>query len=602
MYIILVIIAISFIKPSQSQGTIHDFNGKRYILENAALTWSGAEADCVSRRGHLASIQSDAEANFFNFVASNRQIWLGATKTLNSPPSDDWKWSDDTCWSYTNWNVGEPNNGGGNEDCMATAGGSTSVWNDLNCAASLPYLCELDDCGTANCQIDGGWSSWSWGACDAPCGPGTQIEERSCTNPSVSNGGLSCCGSATGNTQSCEVVPCPVNGGWTAWGTWGACTATCGTGSQERSRTCTNPTPAHGGDPCAGDTSESQDCNTNPCPVNGGWTAWGTWGACTATCGTGSQERSRTCTNPTPAHGGDPCAGDTSEPQDCNTNPCPIHGVWTSWGSWETCSLTCGTGSQNRTRTCTDPAPQHGGDNCAGDASEPQDCNTNPCPVNGNWGQWSNWTECDKPCGVGFQNRSRVCDDPAPAHGGNDCNGTHTNETQMCNFNYCPDMCNQYFKMCGCEDIPVIYDMTLLTTNATYYGIDETDVNVTLNSLGTWDSEAIKLLCKNSQCSDTSLQSAINDIQAEIDRIQISLNTVSLSKKLIRKMIDCKANVWGRRGELYDHYEALCKRKVIVRQVHEDLKIKKNILEKEKKRCADRSWLRQVLENSWSKM
>uniref|UniRef100_A0A7M5WZ68 Uncharacterized protein n=2 Tax=Clytia hemisphaerica TaxID=252671 RepID=A0A7M5WZ68_9CNID len=172
----------------------------------------------------------------------------------------------------------------------------------------------------------------------------------------------------------------------------------------------------------------------------------------------------------------------------------------------------------------------------------------------------------------------------------------------MCNFNYCPDMCNQYFKMCGCEDIPVIYDMTLLTTNATYYGIDETDVNVTLNSLGTWDSEAIKLLCKNSQCSDTSLQSAINDIQAEIDRIQISLNTVSLSKKLIRKMIDCKANVWGRRGELYDHYEALCKRKVIVRQVHEDLKIKKNILEKEKKRCADRSWLRQVLENSWSKM
>ena len=61
--------------------------------------------------------------------------------------------------------------------------------------------------------------------------------------------------------------------------------------------------------------------------------------------------------------------------------------------------------------------------------------------VDGNWGQWSNWTECDKPCGVGFQNRSRVCDDPAPAHGGNDCNGTHTNETQMCNFNYCPGTC-----------------------------------------------------------------------------------------------------------------------------------------------------------------
>ena len=58
--------------------------------------------------------------------------------------------------------------------------------------------------------------------------------------------------------------------------------------------------------------------------------------------------------------------------------------------------------------------------------------------VHGEWGQWSNWTECDKPCGVGFQNRSRVCDDPAPQHGGDDCVGTLTNQTQLCNVHYCP--------------------------------------------------------------------------------------------------------------------------------------------------------------------
>ena len=58
-------------------------------------------------------------------------------------------------------------------------------------------------------------------------------------------------------------------------------------------------------------------------------------------------------------------------------------------------------------------------------------------------------------------------------------------------------MCDKYSKTCECEDVPVIYDMTLLTTNATYYGIDETDVNATLTSLDTWDSEAIKLLCKS---------------------------------------------------------------------------------------------------------
>ena len=57
-----------------------------------------------------------------------------------------------------------------------------------------------------------------------------------------------------------------------------------------------------------------------------------------------------------------------------------VHGNWADWGSWETCSLTCGTGSQNRTRTCTNPTPDHGGNPCTGDASESQDCNTNPCP------------------------------------------------------------------------------------------------------------------------------------------------------------------------------------------------------------------------------
>ena len=103
------------------------------------------------------------------------------------------------------------------------------------------------------------------------------------------------------------------------------------------------------------------------------------------------------------------------------------------------------------------------------------------------------------------------------------------------------------------------------------------------------NSKIIFLMFSDSQCSETSLQNGINDIQAEIDKIQISLDTVNISKNLIRKMIDCKANVWGRRGALFDHYEALCKRKVIVRQVHEDLKIKKNILEKERNRCADRS-------------
>ncbi|XP_066919223.1 SCO-spondin-like [Clytia hemisphaerica] len=511
----------------------------------------------------------------------------------------------------------EPVNGGWTEwaawdACTATCGTGTQA-RTRTCTNPTPAnggdtctgdASESQDCNTETCPVEpvnGGWTEWAaWDACTTTCGTGTQARSRTCTNPTPANGGDTCTGDAS-ESQDCNTETCPVepvNGGWTEWAAWDACTATCGTGTQARSRTCTNPTPANGGDTCTGDASESQDCNTETCPVepvNGGWTEWAAWDACTATCGTGTQARSRTCTNPTPANGGDTCTGDASESQDCNTETCPVepvNGGWTEWAAWDACTATCGTGTQARSRTCTNPTPANGGDTCTGDASESQDCNTETCPVepvNGNWGQWSNWTKCDKPCGVGFQNRSRVCDDPAPAHGGNDCNGTHTNETQTCNFNYCPDMCNTNFKTCGCEDIPVIYDMTLLKTNATYYGIDETDVNVTLTSMKIWNSEAIKLLCKNYHCNEISLQNGMHDIQAEMDRIQTTLDAADSSKNLIRKMIDCKANVWGRRDELFDHYEGICKRKIIVRQVYEDLKIKKNILEKEKMRCANRS-------------
>jgi hypothetical protein len=42
--------------------------------------------------------------------------------------------------------------------------------------------------------------------------------------------------------------------------------------------------------------------------------------------------------------------------------------------------VTCGGGSQNRSRTCTNPVPQYGGADCVGFAGENQDCNTHNCP------------------------------------------------------------------------------------------------------------------------------------------------------------------------------------------------------------------------------
>lgn len=56
-----------------------------------------------------------------------------------------------------------------------------------------------------------------------------------------------------------------------------------------------------------------------------------------------------------------------------------VDGGWSSWGTWNGCSVTCGGGSQTRTRTCNNPPPSGGGENCRGSSSELQSCNTQGC-------------------------------------------------------------------------------------------------------------------------------------------------------------------------------------------------------------------------------
>lgn len=54
---------------------------------------------------------------------------------------------------------------------------------------------------------------------------------------------------------------------------------------------------------------------------------------------------------------------------------------YNQWTKWSICSASCGGGSQTRSRTCTSPAPQDGGKNCTelGPVDQAQQCNLDPC-------------------------------------------------------------------------------------------------------------------------------------------------------------------------------------------------------------------------------
>ncbi|XP_057296868.1 A disintegrin and metalloproteinase with thrombospondin motifs 6-like [Hydractinia symbiolongicarpus] len=60
-----------------------------------------------------------------------------------------------------------------------------------------------------------------------------------------------------------------IHGGLTPWTNSGSCSQTCGGGQQTQLRTCTNPPPSGGGDPCDPEESRMRtvSCNAQQCPA-----------------------------------------------------------------------------------------------------------------------------------------------------------------------------------------------------------------------------------------------------------------------------------------------------------------------------------------------
>ena len=64
-----------------------------------------------------------------------------------------------------------------------------------------------------------------------------------------------------------------------------------------------------------------------------------------------------------------------------------VNGEWSQWFPWQPCSVTCGTGNRSRVRTCTEPAPKWGGQNCIGINMSINACSERKCA--GNEMPWS---------------------------------------------------------------------------------------------------------------------------------------------------------------------------------------------------------------------
>ncbi|XP_060086023.1 uncharacterized protein LOC132565398 [Ylistrum balloti] len=302
----------------------------------------------------------------------------------------------------------------------------------------------------------GGWSDWSnWTDCTVTCGGGFVNRTRFCNNPPAEGAGT--CTGHSSEAEICNTKNCPIDGQWSTWTDWSNCSMECAGGVRNRSRVCDSPSPQYGGTTCPGNDTHENSCNNDPCPIDGAWSDWGNWSECSVSCNGGLQTRNRTCNSPKPQYGGQECPGDEYDTSSCNINTTcpPVDGGFGDWSPWGECSASCEGGNHTRSRACDNPLPEWGGTNCTGVFYDIGTCNEINCPIDGNWGNWSEYSACtnlnkaDRKCGDGQRLRTRDCDNPAPQYGGATCPGSSSSSIP-CSVNcslICPDNWQSFCEM-----------------------------------------------------------------------------------------------------------------------------------------------------------
>ncbi|KAI8482529.1 hypothetical protein Bbelb_397650 [Branchiostoma belcheri] len=135
------------------------YNNHWYKLMKDKVCWTTAKSACERVGAKLASVRDQGENNFIKelVVGAPRghvpYVWLGLLRE-----GDQWKWTDGSRATYTNWAPHEPNNNkliswGKGENCggvysetgkkwIILRWSELGQWNDNTCSWKYPYICK----------------------------------------------------------------------------------------------------------------------------------------------------------------------------------------------------------------------------------------------------------------------------------------------------------------------------------------------------------------------------------------------------------------------------------------------------------------------------
>ncbi|XP_052275026.1 C-type mannose receptor 2-like isoform X2 [Dreissena polymorpha] len=109
-----------------------------------AVSWEDADRRCKGDNSTLFKIDTRDTLSLLQSIMTNNavpSIWVGARRNSYS---SEFQWINGANVSQF-WGDGEPNNNGGNENCVILALGTPGFLNDQSCKISIPFVCEAQD-------------------------------------------------------------------------------------------------------------------------------------------------------------------------------------------------------------------------------------------------------------------------------------------------------------------------------------------------------------------------------------------------------------------------------------------------------------------------